>query len=89
MSAEHLLDNDLDAACTPPCIACQAGLAIACIETERRIRADERHQLRRALTTAINDHQLLALTHALEEPKMRRTAGLLVHTLTTILEATA
>lgn len=77
----------MNATCSPPCIACQAGLAIACAHTEHRIRAHERAHIAKAIAAAIDRGQLLALTRTLKEnPDMRRTAGLLVHTLVTVLD---
>lgn len=57
-------------------------------EHEKQVRRDERRRIASALDKSVNAGELLALHRVLKgEPKARRVAGLLVHTLNQILDA--
>ena len=56
------------------------------IEGERAVRKHERLRLARMVTAGINHGDLHALRAALQDEQVRRTAGLLVHALTHVLE---
>ena len=56
---------------------------------EQEIRRDERRLLGRELAASITDDELRLLLHSLENKKVKRTAGHLVHLLTTLLEPQA
>lgn len=77
---------------TKPCEYCPAWEWLndpSTVAGERAIRRDERRRIARMVTDSFrhDEEVLLKLARRLQEPKVRRAGGLLVHALVSVLTA--